>query len=301
MASGLHAAREDSPCQLGAVHTWHDATVGYDAPIQSLLKVERTCRQRRAQIDPTLLTQSEWTPELAIIRSGAYRISSRLNRNGVLEMTTNVLVAFYSTYGHVHRMALAVADGAESVPDTTVRLRRIAELEEARKALSAQEAYVRAQQVQADIPAVTHDDLRWADGIAWGTPTRYGNMSAQMKHFVDTTGGLWLKGELEDKATGIFTSTGTIHGGQETTILTALVPLIHLGMVFVGTPYGQNPQLLVTDGIGGSPYGPGTLAGTDGSRQPVEAELTTARNLGSRLARVAGRLKDLRVSRASAP
>jgi len=114
-------------------------------------------------------------------------------------------------------------------------------------------------------------------------------------------GVLWLKGELEDKATGIFTSTATIHGGQETTILTALVPLIHLGMVFVGTPYGQNPQILVTDGIGGSPYGPGTLAGTDGSRQSVEAELTTARNLGSRLARVAGRLKDLRVSSAVAP
>ena len=159
-------------------------------------------------------------------------------------MTTNVLIAFYSTYGHVHRMALAVAEGAESVPDSTVRLRRIAELEESRKALSVQEAYVRAQQEQADIPVVTHDDLRWAEGIAWGTPTRYGNMSAQMKQFVDTTGGLWLKGELEDKATGIFTSTATIHGGQETTILTALVPLIHLGMVFVGTPYGQpaNPR-----------------------------------------------------------
>ena len=80
-----------------------------------------------------------------------------------------------------------------------------------------------------------HDDLRWAHGIAWGTPTRYGNMSAQMKQFVDTTGGLWLKGELEDKATGVFSSTATIHGGQETTILTALVPLIHLGMVFVGS------------------------------------------------------------------
>src|ERR1700732_137534 len=183
-------------------------------------------------------------------------------------MTTNGLVTFYSTYGHVHRMALAVAEGAESVSDITVRLRRIAGLEDARKALSAQDAYVRAQQAQGDIPVVTHDDLRWADGIAWGTPTRYGNMSAQMKQFVDTTGGLWLKGELEDKATGIFTSTATIHGGQETTILTALVPLIHLGMVFVGTPYGQNPQILVTDGIGGSPYGPGTLAGTDGSRPP---------------------------------
>src|SRR5262245_44116045 len=107
-------------------------------------------------------------------------------------MTTNVLIAFYSTYGHVHRMALAVAKGAESVTDVTVRLRRIAEFEEARKALSVQEAYVRAQQAQADIPVVTHDDLRWADGIAWGTPTRYGNMSAQMKQFVDTTGGPWL-------------------------------------------------------------------------------------------------------------
>ena len=215
-------------------------------------------------------------------------------------MTTNVLVAFYSTYGHIHRMALAVAEGAEGVPDTAVQLRRIAELEEALKTLAGQDAYLRAQQAQADIPVV-HDDLRWADGIAWGTPTRYGNMSAQMKQFIDTTGGLWLKGELEDKATGIFTSTATIHGGQETTILTALVPLIHLGMVFVGTPYGQNPQILVTDGIGGSPYGPGTLAGTDGSRQPVEAELTTARNLGSRLARVAGCLKHLRESRESNP
>jgi NAD(P)H dehydrogenase (quinone) len=93
-------------------------------------------------------------------------------------------------------MALAVAERAESVPDTTVRLRRIAELEEARKGLSAQDAYVRAQQEQAAIPVVTHDDLRWAHGITWGRPTRYGNMSAQMKQFVDTTGGLWLKGEF---------------------------------------------------------------------------------------------------------
>ena len=126
------------------------------------------------------------------------RVHIRSWRCGVFAMTTNVLIAFYSTYGHIHRMALAVAEGAESVPETTMRLRRIAELEEARKALSAQDAYVRAQQAQADIPVVTHDDLRWADGIAWGTPTRYGNMSAQMKQFVDTTGGLWLKGELEE-------------------------------------------------------------------------------------------------------
>src|SRR5262249_11145056 len=109
--------------------------------------------------------------------------SSRDPSNGGRGMTTNVLVTFYSTYGHVHQMPLTGAEGAEKVPDSTVRLRRIAELEEARKALSAQDAYVRAQQAQADIPVVTHDDLRWADGIAWGTPTRYGNMSAQMKQF----------------------------------------------------------------------------------------------------------------------
>ena len=113
---------------------------------------------------------------------------------------------------------------------------------------------------------------------------------------MDTTGSLWLKGELEDKATGIFTSTGTIHGGQETTILTALVPLIHLGMVFVGTPYGQNPQILERTASVVRPMGPAP-AGTDGSRQPVEAELTTARDLGGRLARVAQLSQPLRASR----
>ena len=215
-------------------------------------------------------------------------------------MATNILVAYYSTYGHIFKMAQAVVEGAKSVGGSDIRLRRFPELEEFRKANAGSKHYLASVEAQKDVAEVTHDDLRWADGIAWGTPTRYGNMSAQMKQFIDTTGGLWLKGELEDKATGIFTSTATIHGGQETTILTALVPLIHLGMVFVGTPYGQNPQILVTDGIGGSPYGPGTLAGTDGSRQPVEVELTTARNLGSRLARVASCLKNLR-GRSAAP
>jgi NAD(P)H dehydrogenase (quinone) len=209
-------------------------------------------------------------------------------------MPANVLVTYYSTYGHTYRMALAVAEGAKSAQGAEVRLRRIPELEEARKALSAQEYYVQAQAAQADIPEVTHDDLRWAHGIAWGIPTRYGNMAAQVKQFIDTTGALWQNGELEDKAAGIFVSTATVHGGQESTVLTSLVPLLHLGMIIVGTPYGQNPQILTTDGIGGSPYGPGTMAGGDGSRQPVDEELTTARNLGSRIARVASRLKDLR-------
>ena len=119
-------------------------------------------------------------------------------------------------------------------------------------------------------------------------------MIPQMSYFLSTTGGLWLKGEMEMKAAGVFVSTGTIHGGQESTALTSFVPLLHLGMIVVGAAYGENPQILTTDGIGGSPYGAGTMAGGDNSRQPEERELTTARNLGSRVARVAGSLKTLR-------
>ena len=130
------------------------------------------------------------------------------------------------------------------------------------------EFYRRDQKAAAHVPEATHDDLRWADGVIWGTPTRYGNMSAQMKWFIGDTADIWWNGELEDKATGVFTSTGTIHGGQETTVLMSLVPLIHSGMVFVGTPYAQNPQIRTHDAIGGSPYGPATLAAGDLSGNP---------------------------------
>jgi len=209
-------------------------------------------------------------------------------------MAANVLVLYYSSYGHIYRMAQAVAEGARSEEGTEVRIRRIPELEEARQALAAQPAYVQAQEQQKEVPEATQDDLRWATSVAWGIPTRFGNMPSQVKQFIDTLGGMWMKGELEDKAAGIFVSTATVHGGQESTVLTSLVPLLHLGFIIVGTPYGQNPQILVTDGIGGSPYGPGTMAGGDGSRQPAESELTTARNLGSRLARIGTRIRDLR-------
>jgi NAD(P)H dehydrogenase (quinone) len=208
-------------------------------------------------------------------------------------MKSRVAVIYYSSYGHTHEMAKAVAEGATK-NGAEVRLRRVAELPDAEKAMSGQDAYREAQAEQADVGVATLDDLRWADGIVWGIPTRYGNMPAQVKQFIDTTGALWQNGELEDKATGIFTSTATIHGGQESTILTSLVPMLHLGMVFVGTPYSQNPQIMTTDGVGGSPYGPGTLAGTDGARQPVEDELETARRLGSRVAEVGLRLRPMR-------
>jgi NAD(P)H dehydrogenase (quinone) len=204
-----------------------------------------------------------------------------------------VLIVYYSSYGHVYQLAQSVAEGARA-QGAEVRITRAEEFEAARAAMSGQPAYVAAQELQKDVPIVTHDDLRWADAIAWGTPTRYGVMAAQLKQFIDTTGGLWARGELEDKAAGVFVSTATIHGGQETTAITTMIPLLHLGFVLVGTPYGQNPQILVTDGVGGSPYGPGTLAGGDGSRQPVESELTTARNLGSRLAKVGASLRSLK-------
>lgn len=214
-------------------------------------------------------------------------------------MSARVLVAFYSTYGHTFQMARAVTDGAGEVVHTQTRLRCIPELLAARDALSGQKAYQKAQAQMRNVDEVTLDDLRWADGICWGTPTRFGNMSAQMKQFLDTTGGLWMDGALEGKPAGVFTSTATTHGGQESTILTTFVPLLHHGMILVGTPYGENEPLNTSAAIGGSPYGPGTLAGPDGSRQPDERELTMARNLGRRVARVAARLKTEPVAPAS--
>jgi NAD(P)H dehydrogenase (quinone) len=198
-------------------------------------------------------------------------------------VATNVLVVYYSLHGHVEALARAVATGAESVRNASVRLRRIPELADARAARS-----------EAD--EVTVDDVRWADGIAWGTPTRYGVMATPLKHFFDGMAEVWKRGELEDKPTGVFTSTASIHGGQESTILTTLVTLLHFGMIFVGTPYVQNPQIMTADAVGGSPYGPSTVAGPDGTRAVAEVDLLTARSLGVRLARVSSALKIVRVT-----
>jgi NAD(P)H dehydrogenase (quinone) len=209
-------------------------------------------------------------------------------------MATNVLVPFYSSYGHVLEMARAVEEGAAGVDDTEVRLRRIPEIEAAEEAMSEQEPYVEAQKEMEDMDRVTIDDMRWADGIVWGIPTRFGNMAAQVKQFIDQLGGLWQNGELADKATGVFVSTNTTHGGQETTTITSLIPLLHLGMVFVGTPYSQNPEIMTGDGIGGSPYGPATIAGPTGERTPVAEELEPARRLGARVTKVARQLQPLR-------
>jgi NAD(P)H dehydrogenase (quinone) len=198
-------------------------------------------------------------------------------------MATKVLVVYYSLHGHVEALARAVGTGAESVRNTMVRLRRVPDLADAKP-------------LQRAVDEATHDDLRWADGIAWGTPTRYGTMATPLKRFLDGMVEVWTRGELEDKPAGIFTSTASIHGGQESTILTTLVPLLHFGMIFVGTPYVQNPQIMTADAVGGSPYGPSTVAGPDGTRPVAEVDLLTARNLGVRLARVASALKIVRVT-----
>ena len=198
-------------------------------------------------------------------------------------MATRVLVVYYSLHGHVEKLAGAVAAGAQSVRNTEVRVRRVPDLGDARP-------------IERSVDEATHDDVRWADSIAWGTPTRYGIMATSLKRFFDEMVDVWLKGELEDKPTGVFTSSASIHGGQESTILTTMIPLLHFGMIFVGTPYIQNPQILTTDAIGGSPYGPSTIAGPDDQRPVAEVELLTARNLGIRLARVASALKIVRVT-----
>jgi NAD(P)H dehydrogenase (quinone) len=204
---------------------------------------------------------------------------------------TKILVPYYSAYGHITAMAKAIAEGAEKENGTEVKLVRIPEFDAVKQAMSSQEYYVKAQEAQAHIPEATHDDLIWADGIIWGISARYGAMPAQMKQFLDSAGGLWAKGELEGKPTAIFTSTGSIHGGQETTILTSMISLLHFGMIFVGLPYGENPEQLTADPIGGSPYGASTVAGPDGSKMPNERDLVMASRLGGRVARIAGRLK----------
>jgi NAD(P)H dehydrogenase (quinone) len=217
-------------------------------------------------------------------------------------MSANIVIPYYSSYGTTHKLAEAVTEGAEEIPGATVRRRRIPESPSAEEAMSGQDAYDAARAEMEDIPRVDHDDLRWADGIIWGTPTRFGNMAAQVKQFIDTLGGMWFEGELEGKATGMFVSTGSIHGGQETTILSSLAPLIHLGMVFVGVRYSTNPQIMTTEGIGGSPYGPATMPREESDVEaPTPDERETARSLGERVARVASRLRDPKEERETTP
>src|ERR1700757_4112085 len=201
-----------------------------------------------------------------------------------------ILVVDHTVYGHVLTMAKAVEEGAKSVAGSDVILRRAREFPDTVQNLNKEGGY--AKQIydsQASIPECTLDDLRAADGVIFGSPTRYGNMTAQMKQLIDSTASLWLKGEMEGKAAGVFTSTASTHGGQETTLLTMMVPLLHLGMLIVGVPYSVE-GMLHTEGRGGTPYGATTIAGGQGELQPRPEDLAIARALGRRVAEITAKL-----------
>jgi len=200
----------------------------------------------------------------------------------------NVLIPFYSLYGHISAMAQAVAEGVDQVEGAVAILRRVPETlpPEVIEKMGATEA----QKTLSVVPVCTVDELAAADAIIFGTPTRFGNMCGQMRQFLDATGGLWAKGALVGKAGSVFCSTGTQHGGQETTILTFLCTLMHHGMVIVGLPYAF-PGLTRMDEItGGTPYGASTLAGPDGARTPTTNELDGARYQGRHVAEIAMKL-----------
>ncbi len=199
-----------------------------------------------------------------------------------------VLVVFYSMYGHIQRMAEAVAEGAKEVVGAEVIIRRVQETlsQDVLEKMGALEA----QKSMAHIPVCTVEELAEADAVIFGTPTRFGNMCGQMRQFLDATGGLWVKGSLIGKVGSVFTSSNTQHGGQESTILSFHITLLHQGMVIVGLPYAFQGQMRNDEITGSSPYGASTVAGTQGERTPTENELAAARYQGKHVASIAYKL-----------
>jgi len=195
-----------------------------------------------------------------------------------------ILVLFYSMYGHVYRMAEAIAEGAKSVDDVTVDIFQVPELvsDEILEKSGAKDA----KKALAHVPVAKPEMLGDYDAIIFGTPTRFGNMTAQMRNFLDQTGGLWMKGSLVGKVGSVFTSTATQHGGQETTITSFHTTLFHHGMIVVGVPYAEQRLLEMNEISGGTPYGASTLAKPDGSRLPSENELAIAKYQGKHVAEV---------------
>lgn len=192
-----------------------------------------------------------------------------------------ILVLYYSSYGHVETMARAVAEGAGSVAGCTVDLKRVPELVPAEVAAQA------GIKLDQAAPVATPDELADYDAIIFGTPTRFGNMAAQMRNFLDQTGPLWARAALLNKVGSVFVSTATQHGGQETTITSFHTTLLHHGMIVVGLPYTFAGNAEMGEISGGTPYGASTLAGSDGSRQPSENELAGARYQGRHVAEIA--------------
>ncbi|HTN67570.1 MAG TPA: NAD(P)H:quinone oxidoreductase [Burkholderiaceae bacterium] len=200
-------------------------------------------------------------------------------------MATKIQVVFYSSHGHVYRMAEAIAAGAREVEGVEVTLLQVPELvPDAALEKSGAKA---ARQAFAHVPLATPEHLADADAIIFGTPTRFGNMCGQMRNFLDQTGALWLSGALVGKVGSVFTSTATQHGGQETTLTSFHTTLLHQGMIVVGLPYSETRQMTMGEISGGSPYGATTITGGDGSRLPSENELAMARFQGRHVAQIA--------------
>ena len=195
-----------------------------------------------------------------------------------------ILVLYYSAYGHIETMAGAIAEGARSVPGTEVTIKRVPEL------VPEDVAKKSGIKLNQAAPVATVDELANYDAIIFGTPTRFGNMCAQMRNFLDQTGGLWMKGALVGKVGSVFTSTATQHGGQESTILSFHITLLHQGFIIVGLPYAFQGQMGVTEITGCSPYGASTITGGDGARQPSANELAIARFQGKHTAQIAAKL-----------
>lgn len=201
-----------------------------------------------------------------------------------------VLIVYYSTYGHVHKMAEAVAEGVREIDRAEAILRRVPETlpEEVLEKMGA----VEAQQSMSNVPICSVEELASADAVIFGTPTRFGNMCGQMRQFLDATGQLWAQGALVGKVGSVFTSSATQHGGQESTLLSFHITLLHHGFVIVGLPYTFQGQMRIDEITGGSPYGASTIAGGSGERMPSENELDAARFQGKHVATIASKLKE---------
>ena len=196
-----------------------------------------------------------------------------------------VLIVYYSMYGHIYKMAEAVAEGIKQVKGAEMKMYRVPETlsDDVLKKMGALDF----QKKTAQISVCTPDDLVSADAIIFGTPTRFGNMCGQMRQFLDSTGGLWAKGLLIGKVGSVFTSSATQHGGQESTILSFHNTLFHHGMIIVGLPYAFEGQMRIDEITGSSPYGASTIAGGKGERMPSENELQAARYQGKHVAEIA--------------
>jgi NAD(P)H dehydrogenase (quinone) len=196
---------------------------------------------------------------------------------------TKILVLYYSMYGHVETLAAAIAEGARSVDDVEVTVKRVPET------MPPEVAKQYGAKLDQNAPVASSKELGDYDAIIFGTPTRFGNMAAQMRNFLDQTGGLWVKGALVGKVGSVFTSTGT-GGGNESTIISFVTTLMHHGLVYVGLPYACPELSDISEVKGGSPWGAATIAGADGSRKPSAKELAQARFQGRHVAGIARKL-----------